>query len=175
MPQRLKELLRWLEEPHSTEEAAKRIEEYIREIKVKVDALQEKRQAIMQKALALQKKVLALEEEGRAFHEEVDVVKSVAEFLGGHRRDHATEPVQAIHGPISRQHRREVIMRAVNEIIEQGKLIVSPEDVAKRLQEKTIGLEVKYPTTVIGNVLARSPEFRRLERNKFEFIGRIEK
>jgi hypothetical protein len=144
-PDRLKEFFKWIDEEHSAEEVLQRIQDHLAEVHREIEGLQA----------------------------EARTVESLLGFLGEHHlSNHAGEPVRAKHFfVLEKEERSERILDIAQEIVDEGHLVVTPRDVLKKLIEHHWDLDVKYPTTVIGNVLARSPNFKRLGRNRFEYVG----
>lgn len=146
MPERLRDFLHWLEEDHSAEEVLQRVHNHLAEVNQEIDELQH----------------------------EAKIVESLLGYLSEHHLpNHANEPVRtsASFG-VPKEQRGQCILEMAQEIVDEGQRIVAPRDVLDRLTANRLELGVTYPTTVIGNVLARSPDFRRLARNRFEYVGR---
>jgi hypothetical protein len=146
MPKRLKEFLHWLEQDHPTEEVLQRIQDHLGQVHEEMDALQH----------------------------EAKIVESLLGFLGEHHLpNHSGEPVRTRASfNVPKEERGQCILETAREIVKEGQLVVEPRDVVSKLTHDRLDLGVKYPTTVIGNVLARSPDFRRVARNRFEYVGR---
>jgi len=145
MPKRLKKFLHWVEQDHPTEEVLQRIRDHLAEVHGEIDALQR----------------------------EAEIVESLLGFLGEHHLpNHSGEPVRTSASfNVPKEERGQCILEMAQEIVDEGQLVVAPRDVLNRLTDHRFSLDVTYPTTVIGNVLARSPDFRRLARSRFEYVG----
>ena len=97
-------------------------------------------------------------------HKEIRIIEAMLHYLEAH----------GVEGPftkIPKEQRGQEILKVAEEMVAQGQSVVTPKDILYRLEVKAIDLAVMQPRTVIGNVLARSPKFRRLARNQFEWIG----
>lgn len=111
-------------------------------------------------------------------HEEIDGLQHEAQMVEGvlgflaehHLPNHGssdTVNVSPSTGFATSRARSEAIRGVALDLAHRGKKVITPADVLELLNASHIDLEVKYPTTVIGNVLARSEEFKRLRRNQF--------
>ena len=145
MPERLSRFLHWVEDQHATEEVLLKIQAYLGEIRQEMAELQG----------------------------EAQIVESLLGFLAEHHLpSHGSEPVVARHMEVvPREERGKCILEVAQEIVNEGQAVVTPHDIAERLYDQRLDLDVTYPRTVIGNVLARSPHFLRLGRNRFEYVG----
>jgi len=147
MPKRLKEFMRWAEQPHPTEAMLKKAKEYLGQISEEIGTLQC----------------------------EAAIVEALSGFLTGRLPATHPEAHLLVPGADKKSSRIKAILRMAQILLEHGAAIIAPEDIRLKLKEEGISLDVKYPNSVIGNVLARSPKFRRLARNQFEYIGDREK
>lgn len=145
MPERLRNFLHWLEQDHPTEEVLQRIRNHLSEVHEEINALQR----------------------------EAQIVESLLGYLSEHHLpNHSGEPVRTTASfGVPEGERGQCILEMAQEVVDKGQLVVAPRDVLNKLTDNRLDLGVKYPTTVIGNVLARSPDFRRLARNRFEYVG----
>lgn len=110
-------------------------------------------------------------------HEEIDALQHEAQMVEGvlgflaehHLANHGAETVSVTPstGFADSRSRSEAIRSLALQLAHGGKKVITPADVLELLKASHLDLEVKYPTTVIGNVLARSEEFKRLRRNQF--------
>jgi hypothetical protein len=74
----------------------------------------------------------------------------------------------------SRQDRTALVKQTALELAKAGNLEISTNDVLDALHRKGITLDVKRPTSMIGTVLKAMPEFKRLEMNRFQYVGEKE-
>ena len=71
--------------------------------------------------------------------------------------------------PVSRH---QLIMDAASTIVGAGGETVSTQAVILELERRQIELGVQQPHAVIGTVLSRSEQFKKVATNTFEFVGR---
>ena len=112
----------------------------------------------------LQKILSGMQMNIAAAQREVRVMEAMLEYVNAY----------GVEGPLNavpKEQRGQAVLKVAEEMIAQGRSGVTTEDILGGLTAKRLDLAVMQPRAVIGNVLARSPKFRRLARNQFEWIG----
>jgi hypothetical protein len=145
LPERLVGFFKWMDEDHSTADVMQRIYEYLGDITREIEKLQHERRAI----------------------------ESLLGYMADHHiPEHQGEPVQVRNFRyVAPEERSSRILELAQELVKEGNTTISPSDVERKLDEHHEDLNVTYPTSVIGNVLARSRMFTRMGRNRYYYAG----
>jgi len=67
--------------------------------------------------------------------------------------------------------RRELVITTALEIVKTGKAEITGSDVIDALHRKGVSLGVARPSSTIGTVLSAMKQFKRVEANRFRYIG----
>lgn len=91
--------------------------------------------------------------------------------IAGHLR-HLIDPEAAeAMRPVDPETRASLIKIRAKMLVKKGHEIVTPEEIHEDISKSYVDLDVQNPTSVIATVLANSPDFKRIGKGKFQYIG----
>jgi len=113
-----------------------------------------------------------LKDQERDIERLIDGAQSTVSFLqeiSGEKPTEVTSEQMAVRSPVRSTERVEAIVEAAMHLVEQGNSTLDVNDVQSELITRGIDLEVAYPKSVIGTVLARDDRFKKLRTGVFEW------
>jgi hypothetical protein len=100
-------------------------------------------------------------------------VAFVKEISGQKPSEVTSEPTMA-QSTVRPTLRVEAVVEAAMHLVEQGNTTLDVNDVESELRRRGIDLQVAYPRSVIGTVLARDDRFRKVRTGVFEWKAKAE-
>lgn len=103
--------------------------------------------------------------------------RSTVEFLkeiSGQKPVAVTSEPMMVQSKVRPAPRVEPILEVAMHLVEQGNTTLDVNDVENELRRQGIDLQVAYPRSVIGTVLARDERFRKIRTGVFEWKAKAE-
>ena len=118
-----------------------------------------------------------LKDQEREIEKLIGGAQSTVSFLqeiSGEKPTEVTSEQMTVRSPVRSTERVEAIVEAATYLVEQGAKTLDVKDVHNELKRRGIDLEVAYPSSVIGTVLARDSRFSKVRPGVFEWKATAE-